>query len=903
MENGAEAARLGAAAHAVADAGIKAVAWIADAENQVVIGDLRSTIDREIRKAVVQARRLVHASERPMAVAVFGASQVGKSHLVSVLARKGETLLTRFEGIDEPVKYIERINPDTGKEATGLVSRFTVRPLAGGAAPAGLPVSLRLLSHADVIKIIANSYFFDGNPETYETTPDAKAIDEHLVPFLQPSGPEGRMGLSVEDIWDIAEYFQNFLAGSELTKRLGDFWEVAANVAPRLPLDQLGDFFSILWGRHEALTNLYTLLIDGLSRLDFASDAFVPFDAIDAGNRETKSILDVEALRLLGEPDVPMLAIATARGSVIQLSRPVVSAITAELRLRLAEKPWDFFESTDLLDFPGYRGRGLPGSNTEDEAAPRGLAGHLLTNRAGTIQEMLLRGKVEYLFQRYVAEQEITAMLLCAKESNLDVKKLPDVIANWVSTTHGAEAKARSNKAPLLFFVFTRFDMHFEQKESDRAIGLDQRFEGRMKASLIDAFGNGPDTWVNKWTPGEPFSNCFLMRNPNIKNRAIFAFDDQRETQILPERVEFIAALRDAFMSVASVKRHFVDPGHAFDAMMTLNDGGSTHIATRLAAVCDPDVKLNQIRDRLRVVRDRMALSLARFHIATDVEKRLAERTAVADEILDDLYNCESIGRFGSLIKGLTIDSGTVADRFYHALTWQDRGTASIATPPVSVQRPRPGAAMRPRPGQAVASNAAEAPQPAPVHRREAVLAETAQKCWLEHMYKRADNAFFCQEMGISSQSLREIVSEMAAAAHRIRLGGMLTDALGAYAHEERRDDLISKATVLTERLINGFVCDLGWGHVALEQRPRVPIEGGDARPIFLPRAVAYRADGLPSQPVPYRQNYFDDWTFGFYQTVQDNARSGDDGYINVVQNKRLGSILEAIDASLEIER
>ena len=37
--------------------------------------------------------------------------------------------------------------------------------------------------------------------------------------------------------------------------------------------------------------------------------------------------------------------------------RPVVAALTAELVVPLAERPWDSFEHTDLLDFPGARTR------------------------------------------------------------------------------------------------------------------------------------------------------------------------------------------------------------------------------------------------------------------------------------------------------------------------------------------------------------------------------------------------------------------------------------------------------------------------------------------------------------------------------------------------------------------
>src|SRR5262249_21142532 len=157
---------------------------------------------------------------------------------------------------------------------------------------------------------------------------------------------------------------------------------------------------------------------------------------------------------------------------------------------------------------------------------------HLKRNTAKTLEEMLLRGKVEYLFQRYMADQDITAMLLCIKESNMDVKKLSDVVAQWVSSSHGARPQDRVGKKTLLFFIFTRFDVHFERKPSDETLGLEQRFEGRMKASLIDPFGKSPESWVQKWTPTAPFANCYLMRNPTIKNTAVFTLRGDTEDAI-----------------------------------------------------------------------------------------------------------------------------------------------------------------------------------------------------------------------------------------------------------------------------------------------------------------------------------------------------------------------------------
>lgn len=886
------------AAAFLATTGRQAVDWIRDPENAAKVGSDRTRVERETRRMIMQADRLSEAARRPMAVAVFGPSQVGKSHLISVLARKGDALFAKFDGIPEPVNYIEVINPDKGKEATGLVSRFTLKPVK---APPGYPVSLRLLSHSDIIKILANSYFYEGNPARYETWPTPEAIDAHVSTFLGAAGVEGAAGITADDIWDIADYFQRYMPESELTKRLDDFWEHAAEIAPRLPIERLGRFLSILWGRHDALTELYQTLAGGLAKLGFAAEAFVPFEAIDATQRGVQSILDVEALSHLGQPDAPILAIATSTGASAQLQRAVVTALTAELRIVLTQKPWDFFDHTDLLDFPGYRGRGLDATD-EDRDELAGLAYHLAKNQAKTIQEMILRGKVEYLFQRYVAEQEITSMLLCVKESNMDVKKLPDVVANWVATTHGAKPQARVGKDPLLFFIFTRFDVHFEERGNDKTMGLDQRFDGRMKASLIEPFGKGPESWPQQWCPDRPFTNSFLMRNPNIKNKAIFKFDaTQREIAVLKDSEEQVTQLRQAFISVDAVNRHFVDPGKAFDEMMRLNDGGASHIAQNLALVCKPTMKADQVKDRLAEIRDRMSKTLRRYYVDADVEKRLAERLAAAEKILDDLERCEQARRFGTFLRGFMVDCQQMGDRFHHALTWRDRTKGSVGVQ----SEPAPALATAParprRPGQPVQMPKSVANGPvlrAPVTRsRERVLAETAVKTWDDGMRAYANNAAFCHETGVSASSIIEIADELSGAARRLRLEDELEAKFKAFSHEERRDELAARAMIVTESYLNRFVSSAGFMNGALESRPQIPQADGSTRPIFEPRPIQFDAESIPQETAPFRDRYYEDWVFGLYELVKSNAASEEGQMIDIIQNGRIGKILSSIEA------
>ncbi len=119
-----------------------------------------------------------------------------------------------------------------------------------------------------------------------------------------------------------------------------------------------------------------------------------------------KSIVDVLTLDKLGADNSDTLLVRPRQADRkttpdARLPRSLVCALTAELSVAIDEKPWDFFDHTDLLDFPGARSR-LKLASLEDVAKAKGVA-----EGANPLRELLLRGKVAYLFQRYSAEREL----------------------------------------------------------------------------------------------------------------------------------------------------------------------------------------------------------------------------------------------------------------------------------------------------------------------------------------------------------------------------------------------------------------------------------------------------------------------------------------------------------------
>lgn len=188
------------------DAGRKAVVWVNDPANAGTLGVEKRSTDRRLRRIITEINKLDNSIDRPMCVGVFGPSQAGKSYLVSILARKGETPLTaRFDGIAGPVDFLREINPGGERESTGIVTRFSLRSLP---SPEGFPVCLRLLNETDVIKILGNTYFLDGDPKKVlplerEALQAAlrEAEDTAAARNEQPTNNR----LTTEDIWDLQD--------------------------------------------------------------------------------------------------------------------------------------------------------------------------------------------------------------------------------------------------------------------------------------------------------------------------------------------------------------------------------------------------------------------------------------------------------------------------------------------------------------------------------------------------------------------------------------------------------------------------------------------------------------------------------------------------------------------------
>lgn len=880
---------LSAQCTAVAEASQKAAAWVSDPANSELVGAAAKSNVKSLRRVTRRARKLAKAAKTRMSVSVFGPSQAGKSFLVSVLARpEAGELHSAYDHPDGTLNYLREVNPEGQGESTGLVTRFT---MVREHTPPGFPIKLTLLSEADILRTILNSFFNDG--DNSEEPPEPGDLSAHFEKFNARAGAPVP-GLSHDDVLEVGEYVDRTFARTAYAAALKPFWEEAADLAPRLSRPDREAFFAIIWGNHAPLGQLYRKLADALAAIDHAEVVYVGLDALVP--RET-SIIDVKTLAGLSGKDVgPDLAVHTDAGRHAAMARGDLCALAAEMNFPMQLQPSEVLGRTDLLDFPGARNRfdkplsvTLSVGDTED-----------------ALRELLLRGKVAYLFDRYVENQEITSMLLCIPGSNMETISLPGLVENWIALTHGNTPAARQGLDTVLFFVLTKFDELLVDSGAEG--GATTRFQRRMEASLLEKFTQVADKWVTEWTPGRPFDNCFWLRNPKYPAEAVINYDGGREISLRPEKADRLAELKRGYLSADHVQRHFADPDAAWEAAMGLNDGGVRYLTDALSRVAKPDSKLRQIKAQLDRLSQEALSEVAEYYVSGDIETRIEEKRAAAQRVIDGLAQAAHEQLFGSLLRELMVDQDEIEARVARvpsAVRIRAGGGETAGTPVGGQDAPRalgrlrrPGAALS-HPGTGSSAKATPAVAEGTPSVRSLTMAEfqaeTALSLWIDTLKGFRDDPRGAEVYGFEPAAMGDLVAELVHAARRLKLTRRLGAELSGLTFGLSAADQAAPAAILCAERINTFVSDLGAPQMAAAERPMVEDVNGIARPAFTPRARADTADTLPSVMHDCAFDHASDWAFALEALFVANAKDGDAGTVNIEQNLALGAVLAAL--------
>ena len=588
-----------------------------DKKDKTIFNNDVEVIGRSVKQIAWKAKRLNESTARNAAVSVYGPSQVGKSFLASVLVRPDDGYLKiAFPSPTGNKTYIGEINPGGDQECTGIVTRFTITQDVG---KPDFPVYLRLLNEIDLVCILCNSYFSEGD-QRYETHKSSEEINDFLVSFVC-NGQNTH--LSQEDFWELEEYLREHFSSFEYTKVILPFVERIGAKALEATVEQRVQIYSTLWGFHKPFTNLFRKLLQVLEELQHASEIFAEISSLIP---KSSSIIDVRLLSEIYNENDDFIRVSDCDGNLFEIQRGQLSALTAELVLTVHGIPHDFFNHTDVLDFPGTRNRKAENLNVIFEDSEKYL----------NIHQFFLRGKVAYLFDKYVNSQDINSMLLCIKDSNMEAVGLPAMVEKWVHNSIGKTSEARKGKTNNLFFVLTYFDKHLSDTTANRH--ETDRFKRRLHSSLLEMFGNHENTWVKNWSGNQmapqTFKNCYLLRNPGVE-QSYFEIDQKTGIEkycATSEQETRLAEIKKMFISTKEIDDHFLSPETAWESVMKPNDGGTSYILENLASISGPDTKINQLNSLAQSLSEDLHGLLTQYYTPTDSD----EKKRVAQKKFDD---------------------------------------------------------------------------------------------------------------------------------------------------------------------------------------------------------------------------------------------------------------------------
>jgi len=879
--------------------------WVQNNEDIIVKnGKPLKGVAAQLRKDARFFRQIARAAERKMCAGVFGPSQAGKSYLLSSLARdENGDVFCDFNG--EQHDFLKEINPQGGKESTGLVTRFTITPPNN--IPKEYPVYVRLLSETELVKIFANSFFCDA---THKEAVNKDEIRDKVA-RLKAQAMEMTSHIDIDAMENLREYVTSSFGDKTRAAVLEEvYWDDAVELAPRLNLDERISLYSIIWNGIEEFSDMLRVLLRDLEKLEFCEELFCSMKALIP--REA-SIIDVDTL---GKTDFsgcgasPNVQVMTRTGKCADISRKNLTAIVAEITMVMVHKPADYFDHTDLLDFPGYKAR-LEATDLRE---------YLHSGKADSpVEQFFRRGKVSYLFRRYSDERELTSLLLCNATTD-NIPGLPAAIEEWISATHGRTPDKRVTTADktALFYILTKSDRTFEIGQGK---SIDKIWDSVIEGQFLAHFGatfSQTTRWVEQWTPSSPFNNMFLLRNINIEWKAMMKLEEGREVAI--EDTELCKKMRQSFINSSLVKKHFSNPELAFDELMKLNDGGIGLIKRCLKPLCDPNLKLGQLSNSLEIEREKLCDFISKFYISGNLDEEIKKKTLLFKKIKKFSDNPVFRARFPELLDSFTLSVDDVvylkddAERRYEKYkekfnSIQMDKTQNIVNTDNAEEDLDLDLNFSLDPDTFFDTPSKSSNENAGVDNSEkdfiSFYVERIIEAWSNNCHAKADGADIGSYYCFPAQSYSAMLDEFDEAIIRLKVNKVIETKfreIAKYTGDENEKNRRQASFAITA--LNDFISFLGKNpNVCTSSKDREVNINGKRVEVFAPREELTDYPKLPDtyDPQYNARKWFMDWLVTFYGMLMDNATTGNSGKINVEQNAILGKIIKAVNREQEL--
>ena len=647
---------------------------------------IKNSLDGEKQKNayrnMVDCRRKLNkkkfALESNPAAAMYGESQVGKSYLISsLLSEEGKPFSITDEN-NVVHNFIEEINPPGGgNESTSLVSRFSVnyKPLNPK-----FPIKAGLLSPADIVLVLCDSFYNDIKADHSLILPtDQINFDIYALKESWKGRQPQQKIFGEDDVLDMQEYFKNNFSSKASNVLFSNFFDEISLLIYKVKPNEWATVFSLLWNKNEKFTNLFAALISEYEKLGFSNTVYLPLESV---LYKHGTLLDVKRLKEIyaapnkieSEYKSDTNVLLPDNNREIVFPKSYLCALSAELvfcqqETLLASKP--FLKETDLLDFPGARGRmTLPQNEINDENIP----------------ELLIRGKVAYLFNKYSDFEKISIFVLCAKHEQAAQRSMPEMLNNWIhkfigETPEKREIFVNNSKIPPLFIIGTFFNINLEynpvQDRDDNLSSLNYRWNQRFERTLaVELLNTETYDWFNNWTSSDKdFKNIFLLRDfvySESKSQIFKGFLEHKKEmeEINPSNdPDFRKKLRQSFIEYPFVKRHFENPENSWDRAASINEDGTRLIIDKLTIAANNinPARMAKMQTELNEISQIILAELLKYFHSNDKDEELKKAKATAGDIqhrLDTAFSADGIKLYGQLMKELMLDEGSVLELY-----------------------------------------------------------------------------------------------------------------------------------------------------------------------------------------------------------------------------------------------
>lgn len=680
-----------------------------------------------------KVRKIEQAVQEKPAIAAFGESQKGKSYLMGNLLKKDKApFMISVDDERAHVDYVRSINPiGEKKEATGVVTRFTSFEEGDNRYSITYPVIVKLLSVCNLATILCDGYYNDVMDSKQYSDDEIKAFTS-LIYKKYINRPEGANTIIVPDeILDIKSYLLKF-ANSLQNLCRSSYFETLALIIDRVPSSEWIDVFKYLWHENAIISSLFARLVNAMERLYFAKEVYVTIDAVEHHGNNKNTILSVSCLNGLDETDWDKTCDVYIRRSENEFSQIAsflkselcaicsevifkidpeylevdtpyyfdsnkqgqVGELTLETMGKLANKSVkkEILHKSDLLDFPGARNR--------LRIKEIMLAGHDKDGTSNSVQ-LLLRGKVAFLFNYYSDCRIINILLFCHDNENPSVTDMYSMINDWVERYVGSDAMLRRKTieqyggvAPL-FVIGTKFNVdmiHADHEDLNSENALIQRWYGRFNTVLYSQVFKGGDVdWFKNWDGvGSTFKNSYMLRdfkysadtgsgNNLYKGFCEADTDSHEQSMLLPD--EFYNLLRRSFIESSDVQKFFADPAKSWDVAATRNNDGSLYIIDNLNVVAPnaAAVRATQFALELSQVKTAVYNLMGGYYVPEDNAEIIKDNIRKATAMLRELdFTCNNDNYFfGHMIQALQISEAECL-KVVHGLLYNSTISSTI---------------------------------------------------------------------------------------------------------------------------------------------------------------------------------------------------------------------------------